>query len=34
MEKQKVVKLTICRCNFKVLRGALAAIERFIRNRQ
>jgi hypothetical protein len=33
MESQKVVKLTICQCNFNVLRGVPAAVERFLRNR-
>jgi len=34
MESQKVVKLTIFQCNFNVLRGVPASVERFLRNRQ
>ncbi len=34
MESQKAVKLTICQCEFIVLRGVPAAVERFLRNRQ
>jgi len=34
MDSQKVVKKTICQCNFTVLLGVPAAVERFLRNRQ
>jgi hypothetical protein len=34
MNSQKVVKLSICQCNVSVLQGVLAAVERFLRNRQ
>ena len=34
MESQKVVHLIICHCNFNVLWGVPAAIERFLQNRQ
>jgi hypothetical protein len=33
-ESQKVVKLTICQCNFNVLQGVPAAVELFLQNRQ
>jgi len=31
---QKAVKLTICRCNFNMLRGVPTTVERFLQARQ